>query len=78
MKKEYIRKPFPHGESFEQAVARVQNFFNELRKKYPNKTVLVVGHRATQYCLEILANNKTIEECLKTPFKWQPYWEYNL
>ena len=78
MKKEHIKEPYPNGESYEQAVARVQDFYKELKEKYPDKTVLVVGHRATQYGLDTLAGGKTIEECLNTPFKWQPYWEYNL
>jgi broad specificity phosphatase PhoE len=77
MKKERIKIPFPNGESYEQAMARVQGFYKELKEKYPDKTVLVVGHRATQYGLDTLVSGKTIEECLSVPFKWQPYWEYN-
>ncbi|MDD5145115.1 MAG: histidine phosphatase family protein [Candidatus Pacebacteria bacterium] len=78
MKKEHIKIPFPNGESYEQAVARVQDFYTELKEKYPDRTVLIVGHRATQYGLDTLVGGKTIEECLSVPFKWQPYWEYNL
>jgi len=78
MKKTHIKEPYPNGESYEQAVARVQGFYKELKEKYPDKTVLVVGHRATQYGLDTLVGGKTLEECLSVPFKWQPYWEYNL
>jgi broad specificity phosphatase PhoE len=78
MKKEKIKEPFPNGESYEQAVARIQDFYRELKKDHPEKVVLVVGHRVTQYGLDILVGGKTIEECLNTPFKWQPYWEYEL
>ena len=77
MKVERIKMPFPKGESYEQAVIRVQEFFKELKQKYPNKTVLVVGHRATQFGLDTLTG-KTLEDCVKTPFKWQPFWEYNI
>lgn len=77
MKKQHINEPFPGGESYEQAVARVQGFYNELKGKYPDKVVLVVGHRATQYGLDVLAG-KTLEELLSVPFKWQPYWEYQI
>ena len=76
LKLKSISKPFPNGESYEQAVARNQGFYRELEKKYPHKTILVVGHRATQYGLDTLINHKGIEELLKTPFVWQPYWEY--
>ncbi len=78
MKKERIREPFLNGESYEQAIVRIQGFYKELKEKYPDKTVLVVGHRATQFGLDILVGGKTLEECLSIPFKWQPYWEYNL
>lgn len=78
MKKERIKTPFPNGESYEQAVARTQEFYKELKERYPNKTILIVGHRATQYGLDTMVGGKTIEECLSAPFRWQPYWEYNL
>jgi len=78
MKKEHIKEPYPNGESYEQAIARTHEFYKELKEKHPDKVVLVVGHRATQYGLDTLAGGKTIGECLSDPFKWQPYWEYNL
>ncbi len=78
MKKEHIKELYPNGESYEQAVARIHEFYKELKEKYPDKTILVVGHRATQYGLDTLVGGKTVEECLDAPFKWQPYWEYNL
>ena len=77
MRPNAIKIPFPNGESYEQAMARTHEFYNELKEKYSDKTILVVGHRATQYGLDTLAG-KTIEECLVVDFKWQPYWEYNL
>jgi broad specificity phosphatase PhoE len=77
MKKERIKEAFPGGESYEQAMVRVQEFYMELKEKYPDETVLVVGHRATQFGLDTLTG-KTLEECLGVPFKWQPYWEYTL
>ncbi|MEK0369509.1 MAG: histidine phosphatase family protein, partial [Nitrosopumilus sp.] len=72
-----IKEPFPNGESYEQAMIRVHKFYKELKKNHPNKIVLVVGHRATQFGLDTLVDGKTLEECLSKPFKWQPYWEYN-
>lgn len=77
MKMQHIKEPFPNGESYEQAVERIQEFCQELKAKYPNQTVLVVGHRATQYGLETL-KGVTLEELLSIPFKWQPYWEYEI
>lgn len=76
MKKERIKKPFPNGESYEQTMVWVHKFYKELKKNHPDKTVLIVGHRATQYGLDTLIGGKTLEDCLSVPFKWQPYWEY--
>ncbi len=78
MKKERIKEPFPNGESYEQAMVRVHDFYKELKEKHPEKTVLVIGHRATQFGLDTLVGGKTLEDCLSVPFKWQPYWEYEL
>lgn len=77
MRPNAIKIPFLNGESYEQAMIRVHEFYNELKEKYFDKTILVVGHRATQYGLDTLIG-KTLEECLVFPFKYQPYWEYNL
>ncbi len=77
MKKKHIKKPFFNGESYEQAMIRTHNFYKELKKNHSDKTILIVGHRATQYGLDTLIDGKTIEECLSVPFKWQPWWEYD-
>lgn len=76
MKFEAIKNPFPNGESYEQAMVRLHEFYNEIKQKYPDKIILIVGHRATQYGLDTLTG-KTLERCLSVPFKWQPYWEYD-
>jgi len=77
MKKERIKEPFPNGESYKQAMVRIHDFYKELKKNHPKKTVLVVGHRATQFGLDTLIGSKNLEECLSISFKWQPYWEYS-
>jgi len=77
MKMAHIKEPFPSGESYEQAMIRVHDFLSEITEEHPDKTVLIVGHRATQYGLDTLVG-KTLKECLEKPFKWQPYWEYEL
>jgi len=79
MKIERIDMPFPGGESYNQAMVRLHEFYNELKKAYKDQTILVVGHRATQYGLDTMTG-KTVEQCLveQEPFKWQPFWEYNI
>ena len=78
MNEKWIDEPFPKGESYTQAIARTHDFYLELKKNHPEKVVLVVGHRVTRFGLEILSGCMTLEDCLSAPFKWQPYWEYDL
>jgi broad specificity phosphatase PhoE len=47
MKKEHINEPFPNGESYKEAIDRVQNFYKELKEKYSDKIILIIRHRAT-------------------------------
>ncbi|HBL51731.1 MAG TPA: histidine phosphatase family protein [Candidatus Blackburnbacteria bacterium] len=75
---ERIREPFPNGESYEQTTTRVKSFLIDLLKNYDGKRVLIIGHRATQYGIENVINNKPLEELVATPFKWQPCWTYQL
>lgn len=78
LKFKYIDEPFPGGESYRQAEERVQNFYKEMKEKYPDKTLLVVGHIATRHGLASLTSGATPEELLTSDnnWKWQPYWEY--
>jgi len=78
MNNKWIKKPFPNGESYEQAITRIHDFYRELKTSCAENVTLIVGHRATKFGLDTLAGNKTLEECLSTPHKWQPYWEYEL
>jgi 2,3-bisphosphoglycerate-dependent phosphoglycerate mutase len=78
MNKRGIDKPFPNGESYEQAIARIHDFCRELKENHAEKVILIVGHRATQFGLDTFAGNRAIEDCLSVPFIWQPYWEYEL
>lgn len=76
-KADRIQTPFPGGESYEQGLARMRSFLDEL-SAYDAKRVMVIGHRLTQYGLEVVANNKSLEEVVVAPWRWQPGWEYIL
>lgn len=77
-KADRIKEPFPNGESYEQTTARMKNFLQDLLKKYDNKKVMIIGHRATQYGLEHLILGKPLQEVITSPWKWQPGWKYEL
>ena len=71
-----ITEPFPGGESYEQCMKRMGDFLNMLKSDYKDKTVLVIGHRATQYGLEHHINGKDILTCVTEPWTYQPGWTY--
>lgn len=77
-KVEHITKPFPNGESYEDCIKRMKEFLDDLGQKYHdrNVSVLIIGHRATQYGLEHLINGVDLKTLVTTPFKWQPGWKY--
>lgn len=76
LKFEHIVKPFPNGESYEQAGERVKSFLNDLLNVFDGKRVMVIGHRATQFGIEHWVNGKSYQELTTMPFKWQPGWTY--
>lgn len=77
-KTKYISSPFPGGESYQQVVDRMASFLTDLKVWWDGKTVMIIGHRSTQYSLENLLNKKPLELCLTEPWKWQPGWQYQL
>jgi len=73
-----ISRPFPNGESCEQAVNRVRGFLEEVLQSYKGRTVLIIGHSATWYALEHWINDTPLDELAGIPRKWQPGWTYSI
>ncbi len=71
-----IKIPFPNGESYDDCAKRIKEFLEDLLKDYEGKTVMIVGHRATQYGLEHWIKGIPLKEIIATPWKWQPGWTY--
>ncbi len=71
-----IYTPFPNGESYQQCMDRMKNFLDYLKENFDGKTVMIIGHRATQYGLEHHLNGKDLETCVTEPWAWQPGWKY--
>src|SRR5581483_12155965 len=66
--------PWPGGESWRQAVARVCSFLDEL----DGGRVLLIGHVATRWALEHRVLGRALEELAAEEFVWQAGWEYSL
>jgi len=69
-----VDEPWPGGESYRQAVARVDSLIDELR----GERVLVIGHVATRFALDHRVNGRPLEELAAEEFDWKPGWEYVL
>jgi 2,3-bisphosphoglycerate-dependent phosphoglycerate mutase len=73
---EHVDTPYPGGESWQQAVARVAGFVGDLPLRWSGQRVLVIGHVATRWGLEHLLLGTPLEDLAVRDFSWQPGWEY--
>ncbi|HEU4966107.1 MAG TPA: histidine phosphatase family protein [Candidatus Saccharimonadales bacterium] len=73
-----ITTPYPNGESYADTSKRMKAFLDDLLRSYDDKTVMVIGHRATQYGLEEWVNGIELKETVLAPWQWQAGWEYEL
>ena len=69
---------YPNGETWRQAVERVAGFYEDLRRERAGERVLVIGHAATRWALEVGVRGRPIEEVVAEEFVWRPGWEYVL
>jgi broad specificity phosphatase PhoE len=77
-RREYLDRPYPGGESWRQAVARIGRFLNDLPLRWQGQRVLVIGHAATRWGLDHLIAGISLEELIEQDFGWQEGWEYQL
>jgi 2,3-bisphosphoglycerate-dependent phosphoglycerate mutase len=73
-----LDEPFPGGESWREAVARVTGFLDELRRSHDGRRVLIIGHVATRWALDHTVVGIPLEELVDAPFEWREGWEYEL
>jgi broad specificity phosphatase PhoE len=67
-----VDEPWPGGESWSQAVARVGRALGDL----PAGRVVVIGHVATRWALEQRVHARSVAELATEEFVWRPGWEY--
>jgi alpha-ribazole phosphatase/probable phosphoglycerate mutase len=78
MKEDMISMPYPAGESFNDALARMKSFLSDLLENHDGTNILIIGHRATQYGLDNRVNKEPLSMAVLRPWKWQPGWNYSL
>lgn len=74
----YLKTPYPGGESWAQAVARVGGFLRDLPTSWDGCHVVVIGHVATRWGLEHHLEGRDLEELALEEFSWREGWEYTI
>jgi 2,3-bisphosphoglycerate-dependent phosphoglycerate mutase len=77
-RREHLDQPYPGGESWRQATARVGRFIADLPLHWNGQRVLVIGHRATQWGLDQVIRGVPLEDLMEQGFTWQEGWEYRI
>lgn len=73
-----IDERYPEGETWLEAVERVDEFLTELGRTRDGERVLVIGHMSAWYALESAAKGLALKEVFGTRMEWQEGWEYRL
>ena len=69
---------YPNGESWLEAMDRVQRFLLDLPLRWDGKRVLVIGHVATLWGLEHNLNSRPLETIRSAMNPWREGWEFTL
>ncbi len=77
-RREHLDVPYPDGESWRQAVARVGRFLGDLPLRWGGRRVVVIGHVATRWGLDQAIRGAAVEDLMAEDFGWRPGWEYRL
>ncbi len=77
-RREHLDQPYPGGESWRQAVARVGRFLADLPLRWDGQRILVIGHVATRWGLDHFLGGVPLEDLVRGDFAWQEGWEYRL
>jgi 2,3-bisphosphoglycerate-dependent phosphoglycerate mutase len=75
---QHLDVPYPGGESWRQAVARVGGFVADLPGRWDGLRVVVIGHVATRWGLDHVVGGTQVEDLIAADFAWRPGWEYRL
>ena len=76
--REHLDRPYPDGESWRQAVARVGRFLGDLPLRWGGQRVLVIGHVATRWGLDHFVGGVPLEDLVEQDFAWREGWEYRV
>lgn len=73
----HVDTPFPNGESWTSACARVKTALDDIASRHANRRVLVIGHVATRWALDHYVNGRALFDLAAEDFAWQEGWEFD-
>ena len=71
---ERVNKKYPNGESYLDVEKRIKEFINYLKKSYSNKKIAIVSHQTPQLAFEVLINNLSWRNAIKTDWRNYGNW----
>lgn len=77
-RRQHLDQPYPGGESWREAVARIGRFLDDLPLRWNGQRVLVVGHVATRWGLDHFLRGVPLEQLVEQDFAWREGWEYRV
>jgi alpha-ribazole phosphatase/probable phosphoglycerate mutase len=75
-RRRYLDTPHPGGESWRQAILRVERFLADLPLRWAGARVLVIGHVATRWAFDHALKGMALEDMVDAEFSWREGWEY--
>lgn len=76
-RRRYLDHPYPGGESWRQATARVAGVLRDLGR-WSGGRVLIVGHVATRWGLQQSLDGARLEDLIDEDFAWREGWDFVL
>jgi broad specificity phosphatase PhoE len=74
----HLDVPYPNGETWRQAAARVGAVLPDLSARWDGARVLVIGHVATRWGIEHVIHRTPLAHLATEDFAWRTGWEYVL
>ncbi|WP_306204686.1 histidine phosphatase family protein [Actinoplanes sp. RD1] len=76
---DHVDRPYPGGESHEEAIARVVRTLADLPTRWSGRRVLLIGHLSTYRALEHVTTGRPVRDLVAADFSWQSEgWSYRL
>jgi len=76
---DFVDRPYPGGESHQQAITRVAGLLADLPTRWAGRRVMLIGHLATYRALEQATAGLSVRELVAATFEWRAHgWEYRM